>query len=99
MISGLGGMAMDIDTVDNKLYFQDGNSISRFSLHNDICVEVFAKDATAHDMAIDWVDRRIIWTEHAEKRIFKANLNGKERSVLAHTTGKPYGIAIDPLQG
>ena len=88
---------MDIDTVEKKLYFQDGSGISRFNLDDeDICVEVIAKETTASDIAIDWLGRRIFWTEHIEKRIFRANLNGKERSVLVKATGKPYGIALDP---
>ena len=52
---------MDIDAVEKKLYFQDGDSISTFNLEDteDICVEVFAKDTTASDMAFDWIGRRI----------------------------------------
>ena len=99
VISGLGGGAMDIDTVEKKLYFQDGNSISRLNLNDEvICVEVVAEDATACGIAFDWKGRRIFWTEHIEKRIFSANLNGKERTVLIKTTRKPYGIAHDPKQ-
>ena len=97
VISGLGDGAMDIDTVEKKLYFQDGNSISRFSLDDeDICVEVFAKNTTANDMVINWLERRIFWTEHIEKQIFSSTLDWKDRSELIKTTGKPYGIALDP---
>ena len=97
VISGRGGAAMDIDTVEKNLYFQDGNSISRFNLNDEkICVKVILKDARASDMAFDWIGRRIFWTGHTEKRIFRANLIGKEKNVLVKTTGKPYGIALDP---
>ena len=98
VISGLGGRAMDIDTVDNKLYFQDGNGISRVKLDENICVEVFVKNASADDMAIHWIGRRIFWTESEVKRIFVAKLDGKERKVQINTTGNPYGIALDPLE-
>ncbi len=98
VISGLGGRAMDIDTGDNKLYFQDGNGISRVKLGEEICVEVIVKDASADDIAIDWEGRRILWTESEVKKIFVAKLDGKKRKVEINTTGNPYGIALDPLK-
>ena len=91
---------MDVDSVEKKLYFQDGNSISRFNLHDeDICVEVIVKSTTAYDMGIDWKEKRIIWTENIEKRIFTVNLNGTGKTVLVKTTETPYCIALDPLEG
>ena len=86
---------MDIDTVEKRLYFQDGNSISKLNLDADICAEVIVKNAAARDLAIDWFGRRMFWTEYSKKRISAANLNGTSRHVLVKTTGKPYGIAFD----
>ena len=99
VISGLGGAAMDIDTVERTLYFQDGNSLSKLNLDANMCAEVIVKNAIAYDLAIDWLGRRIFWTEHSEKRIFVANLYGKDKSMLVRTTGEPYGIALDALKG
>ena len=98
VISGLSGAAMDIDTSENKLYFQDGNQISRLSLEDDICVKVIVKNASAYDLAIDWIGGRMYWTANTKKQIFVANLDGKNRRMLANTTGKPYGIAFDALR-
>ena len=102
VISGLGGAAMDIDTVEKSLYFQDGNSISKLNLdsdRSDMCPEVIVKNAAARDLAIDWLGRRMFWTEYSKKRICEANLNGTNRHVLVKTTGEPYGIAFHAMTG
>ena len=102
VISGLRGAAMDIDTVEKNLYFQDGKSVSKLNLdpdRSDMCAEVIIKNAAVHDLAIDWLGRRILWTEYSKKRISEANLNGTNRHVLVNTTGEPYGIAFDAING
>ena len=99
VISGLGGAAMDIDTVEKRLYFQDGSSISKLNLDADICAEVIVKNTAARDLAIDWLGRRMFWTDYSKKRISVANLNGTSRHVLVNTTGEPYGIAFDAMIG
>lgn len=68
---------MDIDTVDMKLYFRDGNNISSANFDGTV-KRVILKNAKVFRMAIDWIGNRIFWTEYPwEKRIFVANLNGK----------------------
>ena len=98
VIGGLPGRAMEIDTVDNKLYIADNNSISRVNL-DDMCVDVFLENVSVHDMAIDLLKRRIFWTEYLKKQIFVANLDGKNRSVPINTTNYPFGIAMDATMG
>ena len=100
VISGLGAAAMDIDTVEKSLYFRDGNSISKFNLDPDgsnMCAEVIVKNAAARDLAIDWLGRRMFWTEYSKKRICAANLKGTNRDVLVNTKGEPYGIAFHEM--
>ena len=98
VISGLGGVAMDFDSIENMLYFHDGNTISKLHLNDEeICVKVVLKNVTANDLAIDWISRRIFWTDYIKRRIFGASLDGKNRSVIIKTTRKPNDIAVDPL--
>jgi hypothetical protein len=85
---------MDIDTVDNKLYIADNNSISRVNL-DDMCVEVILQNVSVRDMAIDWLARRLFWTEYLENRIFVADLGDKKKSVFIKRTSYPSGIAFD----
>ena len=89
---------MATDTVDMKLYFEDGNRIRRVNLIEEMCAEVFLENTTALDMAIDWMGRRIFWIENATKQIFVTPVDGKYKTVLINTTTEPYAIAVDPIE-
>jgi hypothetical protein len=87
---------MVIDTVENNLYISDNNSISRINLDDqDMCTEVILQNVSVDDMAVDWTQRRLYWAEYSKKKIFAANLDGKNRTVLMNTTSYPSSIAMD----
>ena len=89
---------MAIDTVEMKLYFQeDGHIKVRDNNRED--VNVIISNGNVEKMTVDWIGRRIFWTEVTQNRISVANLDGKERRVIANTSGKPRGIAIDAISG
>ena len=100
LTGGLRGSskAMAIDTVEMKLYFEKNNGIWMREI-NRIEVKVIIKNANVEKMAIDWIGRRIFWTESSSKWISVATLDGKERRVLTNTVGTPRGIAIDSTSG
>jgi hypothetical protein len=91
--------AMAIDMKNEKLYFEDNNTISSANL-DGTGVEVIIKKADVWNMAIDWIGRRIFWTQYNPDGIFVANLNGKERRLLIKTSPYlPDAIAVDPIVG
>ena len=90
--------AIAIDTVEMKLYFESNESIWMREV-NRVEVKVIIKNANVEKMAIDWIARRILWTESSSKRISVATLDGKERRVLTNTVRNPRGIAIDSTSG
>ena len=87
-----------VDTVEMKLYFENNNGIWMREI-NRVEVKVIIKNANVYKMAIDWIGRRIFWTEYSFKRISVATLDGKERRVLTNTISYPRGIAIDSTSG
>ena len=87
-----------IDTVEMKLYFENNNGIWMREI-NRVEVKVIIKNANVEKMAIDWIGRRIFWTQSSSKRISVATLDGKERRVLTNTVRTPRGIAIDSTSG
>ena len=92
---------MAIDIKNEKLYFADNNNISSRNL-DGTGVEVIIKKANIRYgyMAIDWIGRRILWTQHSPYGISVANLNGKERRLLIKTSPYiPHSIAVDPIVG
>ena len=58
VISGLARWAMDIDTVDKKLYFRQGDNISRANFDGSR-VEVVVERAKPFSVRVDWKGRRI----------------------------------------
>ena len=81
-----------------KLYYETNSHISRAHI-NGTNVEVIIKNANAEKIVIDWIGRRIFWTESSSKRISIADLDGKERRVLANAIERPRDIEIDATTG
>lgn len=51
-------------------------------------------------LAVDWVGRKLYWTEAGLDRIEVANLDGSMRSVLVwDNLDKPRDIIVDPIGG
>ena len=90
---------MAIDINNEKLYFEDNNGISSANL-NGTGVEVIIKNANVYKMAIDWIGRRILWTQYSPYGISVANLNGKGGRLLIQTSlYQPFGLSVDPTVG
>ena len=98
VIRGLKGSAMDIDTVDKKLYFRNGNNISRAN-YDGSSVEVILQDAEPRRVRVEWKGRRIFWTNNVNNYISMATLNGQERRVLRTTEISPKDLAVDSNSG
>ena len=91
---------MAIDIKKEKLYFKNNNGISSANF-DGTGVEVIIKNANIQKMAIDWIGRRIFWTQSSRPYgISVANLNGKERRLLIQTLQyEPNGLSVDPTVG
>lgn len=51
-------------------------------------------------LAVDWIGRKIYWTDQDTDFIEVANLNGSMRTILIYTSlDKPRDIIVDPLDG
>ena len=98
VISGLTDDAMDIDTVDKKLYFRNGSNISRAN-YDGSSDEVIVQNADPIRVRVDWKGRRIFWTNDYNNDIFMATLNGQERRVFRTPEDRPYQLAVDSSSG
>ena len=90
--------AIAVDSVEMKLFFEDYGHMSMRNF-SDADGNVIKKNAFVEKMAIDWIGRRIFWTESSRNRISVASLDGSGRKVVTNTIRKPCGIAIDSLSG
>ena len=51
-------------------------------------------------LAIDWITRKLYWTDAGEKRIELSDVDGGLRTVLVwEHLDKPRDIAVNPLSG
>ena len=99
VVAGFGNtLTMAFDSVEKKLYYESGNDISRAKF-DGTATEVILTNVNARHMTIDWIGRRIIWTDVQQRYIFAANLDGTQSRVLTTTINKPYDIAVDPNLG
>ena len=52
------------------------------------------------DVAVDWVNDMVYWTDSYLDRIEVVNMAGTLRTVLVYTKlDKPRGLALHPLKG
>ena len=62
-----------------------------------VCVQVLAGLESPAGLAVDWLTRKLYWTEAVRRRIEVANLDGTSRTVLIWTElDKPRDITVFP---
>jgi nitrogen fixation-related uncharacterized protein len=83
-----------IDTVNNKLYFSEG----RANFDGTSKEVIFRKLTNSSVMAVDWIGRRLFWS-NGDKQIHVDNLDGKEERILLDISNNPDWIAVDPTVG
>ena len=91
-------MSISIDMLEKKIYFKNSTDIARSRL-DGTDTEIILKKAGPGDMTIDWIRRRVFWTQRFLMKILVGNLNGKEKRVLKITQYFPEFIAVDPIVG
>lgn len=89
---------------DQFLFWTDVSlgKILRKSLRKDGQVEtVVSVDLVRPEgIAIDWVTKKIYWTDSHSKLIEVVNLDGTQRSVLFWSNlDQPRAIVVDPIHG
>ncbi|XP_028412352.1 low-density lipoprotein receptor-related protein 4-like [Dendronephthya gigantea] len=104
---------LDIDMKNKKIYFAKENKEIRRANYDGTYEEIVVKDAKTRALTIDWIGRRIFWSEGVTiyrmgRRIFwsdprktiinVATLDSKDSRTLIKTR-EPWDIAIDPIQG
>ncbi|XP_046861618.1 uncharacterized protein LOC124454909 [Xenia sp. Carnegie-2017] len=89
---------IEIDVVENVLYYIDDNDIKRGNLaltRN----EIFAKNVSVHDITVDWIGRRIFYID-STNIIYQIYLKKEITSVMRLQPGLQFSsIAFDSKQG
>ena len=92
------------DTVTKQVFWVDGRAkaIKSVALDKPFTSKHIIKlksGADPADVAIDWINRKIYWTDAGLDTIEVAELDGTSGLVLVNTgLQKPRGIALDPTE-
>ena len=90
--------ALAIDARSKKMYFaKHGKEIRRVN-YDGTYEESVLKNAETTSLTIDWMGRRVFWTEYLMIPINVATLKGKDSRTI-NTATQPDNIAIDPIEG
>jgi hypothetical protein len=93
---------MAINTVEMKIYFGNGSSISRANL-DGTGVEVFLQtDDDVWKISVDWIGGRLFEVKYPYYRvnqIFVVYLDDKSRRIVTTTSSQIFDIAVDPTVG
>ena len=95
-------LAVAVDMEEKTLYFsnQVSSIIKRIDLKSSKIEDVASEVGYCEDIAIDWVNKYIYWTDNNNGRIEMSRGNGSDRKVLFdRDVQNPRGIAVDPVHG
>lgn len=95
---------MAVDCLEENLYWSDitGQTINSAKLNGSMVQEFIATDAkSAEGLTIDWINRKMYWTDSGLKRVMAADLSdGAHVTAIANSSiSNPRGIAVHPNRG
>ncbi|XP_065055467.1 low-density lipoprotein receptor-related protein 4-like isoform X1 [Rhopilema esculentum] len=105
VVSGLrGGSGLDIDVASGYIYWSEliGETISRARIDGKGGFEVVLKGiGDPQGLAIDWIGRKIYWTDEKVKIVAVSEMHGGNKMdlVALASTSEPRAIACHPISG
>jgi PKD repeat protein len=96
LLTGVYGYAIVVDTMNDKLYYEDQNSATliRSNLDGTSPITIDANGTRIYGMAIDYTDNKLYWSGRDSGEITRANLDGTNPEILATGLLSPRGIFI-----
>ena len=78
----------------------EGVSSSAQGLHQQVIVDIDVKEVGG--MAVDWITRKLYWTDHDLKAIFVSDLDGSRKTALITPlvlNDQPTDLVVDAVHG
>lgn len=96
LLTGVYGYGIVVDTLNDKLIFEDQNTATliRSNLDGTGQVTIDANGTRIYGLAIDYTDNKLYWSGRDSGEITRANLDGTNPEVLTTGLLSPRGIFI-----
>jgi hypothetical protein len=96
IITGNYGYALLVDTVNDKIYFDDQNDdlLKVANLDGTNIQTVDAEGTRVYGMQIDHEAGKLYWSGRDSGELYSADLDGSNRQVLRTGIASPRGIAL-----
>lgn len=107
LLRGLQGVvSVDFDWRSQNIFFSevaDVNEIRRFSLKKKKKtpkILIDARTGRPSVIAVDWVTKKLYWTDDARTRIELSNFDGSHRKlIISKNLDQPRALALLPQKG
>ncbi|KAM6923420.1 pro-epidermal growth factor [Xenentodon cancila] len=93
-------LALDYDPVQNQVYFASikQKTIERVDMNGGSTVVVTDGLDSPEGLAVDWVHRRMYWTDKSKSSVDCSTLAGlNKQTIVREAVEKPRGITVHPL--
>jgi len=91
-------VSLDFGSDPNVIYWSDKERINRFSLHNSVSEDMpfrLEDDNSLEGIAVDWVARKIYWTDAMHDAIYLGDLrNGRKVKLIEENLDFPRAIVL-----
>jgi PKD repeat protein len=95
LIPDVWGYALAIDTVHDKIYFNDQtNGLFMANLDGTTIVPVAEVESYIYGIVIDYKHNKLLWSERNTDAINRANLDGSEKETLKSGVGSVRGLFL-----
>ena len=94
VIEGIYGYAMAVDSVNNKIYFEDRRVLKRANGDGTNIETVDAKISRIYGIQIDNEDNKIYWGGRDSGELNRADFDGSNKEVLKSGLGSVRGILL-----
>jgi len=95
LIPDVWGYALAVDTVHDKIYFNDQkNGLFMANLDGTTIVPVAEVESYIYGIIIDYKHNKVLWSERNTGAINRANLDGSEKEELKSGVGSVRGLFL-----
>ena len=94
IISEAFGYAVAVDTVNNKVYYEDNRSLKRANLDGSNIEVVAAKATRIYGIQIDNEDNKLYWGGRDTGELYSADLDGSNKETIKSGLGSVRGLVL-----